>query len=294
MTQRPHFIIIGGMKCATSTLHEQLALQPGFCMSEPKEPNFFSNDEEYAKGLDWYRALFAEAAPGDLCGESSTHYTKLPTYPHTVERLHGTFPDLKLIYVMRHPVDRLVSQYIHEWSQRVVSTDINTALDEFPEMLAYSEYHRQLQPFFATYGKANVLPVFFERMLAEPQAELERVCAFLGYPHKPHWQEDLGAQNVSRKRMRKSAWRDAIVNQPILAALRRRLVPKQVRTWIWDQWTMKERPELSAENLTRLQQHFDADLALLGAELGTQLTCDSFKAVVKAQPLDWVSTSAKM
>ena len=84
MSRLPDFIVIGAMKSATSTLHEQLAVQPGFFMSAEKEPNFFSNDENYAHGLAWYRSLFDNAASSDLCGESSTHYTKLPTYPNTV------------------------------------------------------------------------------------------------------------------------------------------------------------------------------------------------------------------
>ncbi len=50
----------------------------------------------------------------DLRGESSTHYTKLPTYPRTVDRMVRDLPRLKLIYVMRHPIERLVSQYVHE------------------------------------------------------------------------------------------------------------------------------------------------------------------------------------
>ena len=61
MSRMPDFIIIGAMKCATSTLHDQLAEQPGFVMSEPKEPNFFSDEENWAKGLGWYSGLFAAA-----------------------------------------------------------------------------------------------------------------------------------------------------------------------------------------------------------------------------------------
>ena len=63
MSRLPDFIVMGAMKCATSTLHEQLAAQPGFFMSKPKEPNFFSDDEIYARGLDWYRSLFAGSGP---------------------------------------------------------------------------------------------------------------------------------------------------------------------------------------------------------------------------------------
>src|SRR5271167_2267183 len=99
---RPDFVVIGAMKSATTTLHEQLARQPGFFMSRPKEPSFFSDDRVHARGWAWYSSLFRLAKPRDLRGESSTHYTKLPTHPRTVERMVRHLPRLKLIYVMRH------------------------------------------------------------------------------------------------------------------------------------------------------------------------------------------------
>ena len=55
----PDFIIIGAMKSATSTLHEQLILQPGIGMSDPKEPNYFSDDEQFDKGIGWYTNIFS-------------------------------------------------------------------------------------------------------------------------------------------------------------------------------------------------------------------------------------------
>ena len=66
MSARPDFMVIGAMKCATSTLHEQLARQPGLFMSTPKEPNFFSDDDVHARGMAWYEALFADAPAGSL------------------------------------------------------------------------------------------------------------------------------------------------------------------------------------------------------------------------------------
>ena len=78
---RPDFIVIGAMKSATTTLHEQLARQPGFFMSRPKEPNFFSDDPIYARGWAGIPRCSGQPRPGDLRGESSTHYTKLPTIP---------------------------------------------------------------------------------------------------------------------------------------------------------------------------------------------------------------------
>ena len=168
MTKQPDFIIMGAMKCATSSLHEQLARQPGIFMSALKEPNFFSDDDQYAKGMDWYHSHFAHAQPTDLCGESSTHYTKLPTYPQTIARLSQSLPDVNLIYVMRRPVNRLVSQYIHEWSMRIISTDINEAIAAYPELIAYSRYTLQLEPYFDAFGPDRVLSVFFVRLCSLP------------------------------------------------------------------------------------------------------------------------------
>ena len=135
MGRLPDFIIIGAMKSATSTLQEQLVLQPGIFMSSPKEPNFFSDDDVYSNGLNWYSSLFENAKPGDLSGEASTHYTKLPTYPETIKRLKESLPELRLIYVMRHPIDRLISHYIHEWSMGVFHCDINEAVEKYPELI---------------------------------------------------------------------------------------------------------------------------------------------------------------
>lgn len=287
MIKYPNFFVIGAMKCATSSLHEQLALQPDIFMTELKEPNFFSNDEEYGKGIEWYESLFTSKETDILRGESSTHYTKLPTYPETINRIQEHVPnssDLKFIYVMRHPIDRLVSQYIHEWSQRIIPTNvgINVAIHEYPELIDYSRYSMQLQPYFDRFGKDKVMPVFFERLVSNPQPELERICHFLEYPYEPVWQE-LDAQNVSSARMRKSEWRDFLVEAPILSTIRKNLVPRSVRDRIKKMWTLTERPELSSESLTYLQEIFDQDLEVLGNWLGCDvLTCDNFKETVKS------------
>lgn len=287
---RPDFIIIGAMKCGTTTLHEQLALQPGIFMSELKEPNFFSDRPQYEQGIDWYLSHFEPAHPDDLCGESSTHYTKLPTYPQTVERLHQHLPQVKLIYVMRHPIERLVSQYIHEWTQRVISIDINRAIYEHPELIEYSQYAQQLQPYFATFGQERILPVFLERLIKNPQPEFERITRFIGYQPPPSW-EDLPAQNNSAERVRKSAWRDLLVEAPVLRSLRRQFVPKSFRTWVRQLWALKKKPELETEQVEYLKPIFDEDLAILGSWLGTSLTCDTFNSQVQRQALDWQKTA---
>ncbi len=286
VTRFPDFVIIGAMKCATSTLHDQLAAQPGFVMSDPKEPYFFSDDPVWAKGLDWYTSLFADAGPDDLCGESTTHYTKLPTYPKTIERMVEHVPNARLIYVMRHPIDRLVSQYIHQWTEREITVPIDEAIDAHEELIAYSRYAMQLEPFFAHWDPSMILPVFFDRLRTHSQAELDRVCAFLDYDGNPEW-ADLASSNVSAQRLRKSPLRDAIIDAPGLSHLRRLLVPQAVRDRVKKGWQMTERPELSAASVERLTELFDDELRTLSAWLGTELTCANWAEVTRDEALEW-------
>ncbi|HAC66379.1 MAG TPA: sulfotransferase [Cyanothece sp. UBA12306] len=288
MNKLPDFIIIGAMKCATSSLHEQLAKQPGIFMSELKEPNFFSDDEQYVRGIDWYLSHFSDASPDEICGESSTHYTKLPTYPHTIERLQKYLPNAKFIYVMRHPIDRLISQYIHEWSQRVITVDINQAIYQHPELIEYSLYTKQLKPYFEAFGKGRVFPLFFERILSNKQQELEGICEFIGYKGQAKWNEQLNASNVSNQRMIKSKWRNFFVNTPGLREIRRWFIPKSFRNWVKNFWTMQNKPELTPENIKYLQEIFDQDLGNLGAWLGIEINCDNFKKIATTSSIHWV------
>ncbi len=288
MNKFPDFLIIGAMKCATSTLHEQLAVQNGIFMTELKEPNFFSNDDQYAKGMEWYLSHFESAPDSTLCGESSTHYTKRPTYPYTVKRIKQHLPNAKFIYIIRHPIDRLVSQYIHEWTQRRIFIDINQAIYQHPELVEYSRYSLQLQPYFETFGQIRVLPIFFERLFQYPQTELERICHFIGYREKPTWNSELNAQNISSERMQKNAIRDFLVEQPVLQKVRRQFIPKSFRTWVRSWWTLKKRPKLEPKQVDYLWTIFDPDLAMLGSWLGIELSCENFKATVKDTPHNWI------
>ncbi len=289
MSSGPGFIIIGAMKCATSTLHEQLARQPGVFMTEPKEPNFFSDDEQWTRGPEWYRSLFEGAGNGELCGESSTHYTKQPTHPETVQRMQDALgDDLKFIYVMRHPIDRLVSHYIHEWTQRVISEPIDKAIDAHEELVDYGRYAMQLEPYIEVFGRDRILPVFFDRLTAEPASELARVCRFIGLPGEPQWIDDADRQNSSAQRMRRSGIQQFLMNCPGSRTLRRRLVPQSIRDKVKRIWMMKKRPELSAGRRAELEETFDADLAELGRWFGLRLRCKNFKQIGASTAPQWV------
>jgi len=291
MRRGPDFIIIGAMKCATSTLHVQLAEQPGFFMTEPKEPNFFSDNEIWDRGLEWYEALYANAGDNDLCGESSTHYTKLPTYPDTVRRIADhTGAATRFIYVMRHPVDRLISHYVHEWSEGVISVPIDEAIDKHPELVSYGSYGEQLKPYLETFGRERLLPVFFDRLVCCPQEELERICSFIGYRGTPTWNEGTKEQNVSSQRLRSTRSLEFLKRLPGSEFFRRRLLPESIREGIKGYWKMERPPALSEASRSRLIDIFDSDLAILSEWLGIDVDCGNFKSVGRETAPTWKRT----
>ncbi len=285
----PDFIIMGAMKCGTSTLYEQLAAQPGVFMSTPKEPNFFSDDDVFARGIDWYQSLFAAAARDQIIGEASTHYTKLPTHPMACERLLEAIPTARLIYLMRHPIDRLVSHYIHDWTMGEAPATIDHAVYSMSPYVDYGRYHFQLAPYISHFGRENILPMFLERMNAAPAAALERVVRFIGHEGPVAWQDDFGMQNISRDRIRLIPFHGQLIDSRVATALRRTLVSKTLRNWIRGRLQMRSRPTLSADNHAKLIAIFDRDLERLGVLMGAQLSCASFKNVVREKSLDWAS-----
>jgi hypothetical protein len=283
----PDFVIIGAMKSATSSLYMQLVEQPGIFMCTPKEPNFFSDEDKYSKGMDWYSGLFATAPKGSLLGEASTHYTKLPTHPKAVERLKKHLPNARFVYVMRHPVDRLVSHFMHEWSTGVYHCDIDEAVNKYPELVAYGRYAMQLEPYLQVFGRDAVLPVFFDHLVREPQAELERVCRFIGYQGQPVWINDMKPDNVSSERIRKFPGYKFLVDSSLATWVRRHLVPQSLRDAVKMKLRMQKRPALSDELRKQLESEFDYDLAQLGKWLGVDLECKNFKQLTSGGTFNW-------
>lgn len=277
----PEFIIIGAMKSATSTLHNQLSAQPGIFMSTPKEPNFFSDDKVYSQGLSWYSGLFNDADAEDICGESSTHYTKLPDYPQTIQRLKAAIPQPKLIYVMRHPIDRLISHYMHQWSEGVISCDINQAIDRYPELIDYSCYGIQITPYLEAFGREAVLPLYFDDLKKRKDKVLNRVGVFIGLNKPLPWVDDFEQDNVSTQRIRRFYGYRLLIDSKPMAWIRKNLVPQTVRNRVKEKFTMQQRPEISYDQRARITKIFDRDLIVVSEWLGVELTCKNFKQALR-------------
>lgn len=259
----PDYIVIGAMKCGTTTLAAQLGAQAGIFMAEPKEPNYFSDDEIYARGAEWYGGLFARAETGDILGEASTHYTKRPELPQTVTRMKAALPDVRLVYMIRDPMARLVSHYIHEWSQGVLSASLEVEIDRHAPLVDYGRYGWQIAPFVEAYGAEAILLTSLERMNADRDGELARVAHHIGIEGPVTWVEEQGAENVSAGRSRKLPLHGVLVDNPVATTLRQVLVPKAVRTWVRARRQYQGRPEIPADRVETLRARFLEDRAIL-------------------------------
>ena len=99
----PNVLVVGAAKCGTTSLHEYLDRHPEIAMAREKELDFFVEQKNWSRGVDWYERQFA-AAP--VRGESSPSYTAYPRYRGVPERIRRIVPDAKLVYLVRDPVER--------------------------------------------------------------------------------------------------------------------------------------------------------------------------------------------
>jgi tetratricopeptide (TPR) repeat protein len=108
--EEPDFIVIGSMKAGTTSLYNYISQHPHFLPCIRKEIDFFSI--RYDKGLDWYLAHFPTIPKNYnfFTGEASTSYLDYPDVP---ERLFKNFPNVKLIAILRNPIERAFSHYHH-------------------------------------------------------------------------------------------------------------------------------------------------------------------------------------
>ncbi|GAA5026474.1 sulfotransferase [Marivirga lumbricoides] len=171
----PDFIIIGAMKCGTTSIFKNLAQHSQIYGHPAKEINFFS--EKYHLGMEWYSAKFKE---GFVNGESSPNYTKRDEYVDTAKLIHECNPKMKLIYVVRDPIKRMISHLHHDlYRDRLKISQISSALEEDNKYVNTSKYAYQIEPYLKYFSLENILFLQFEDYLENPQLVMNKICSFL-------------------------------------------------------------------------------------------------------------------
>ncbi|MGD1715945.1 tetratricopeptide repeat protein [Dapis sp. BLCC M172] len=194
--QRPNFIIIGVQKGGTTSLYGYLTQHPQIISPLKKEMDFWS--WKFNQSINWYLAHFPVIPEGKnlLTGEASPSYFN---HPDAARRIYQFFPKIKLIILLRNPVDRAISQYYtwrrFTWENRSLEEAIESDLDKLikaPEnvnywmgeqnYLAKGVYVEFLQEWMSLFSREQFLILKSEDFYTNPNAVLQQVLNFLDLP----------------------------------------------------------------------------------------------------------------
>jgi len=175
----PNVIVIGAPKSGTTSLHENLRLHPQIFMSREKELRFFMEEFNWHRGVAWYRSHFSHKAV--VRGESSVGYSIYPMYRKVPERMHRIVPKTRLIYLLRDPIDRIVSHYIHLVAEGREARPFEAAVTEpgHNRYIAASCYFMQIERYLRFYPLSRFLILTLEDLHRDPTGVMQKAFAFL-------------------------------------------------------------------------------------------------------------------
>jgi hypothetical protein len=295
--ERPDFLVIGAAKSGTSALYNQLAAHPEIFMSPIKEPNFFalSNGGADFKGpgdadtinrrsvttLEAYRRLFSRRGSERMAGEASTLYLYSPRAPAEIRRFH---PGIKLIAVLRNPVDRAFSSYRHlvrdgreteTFAGGLAAEETRIAAGwshiwHYTKVGLYAQQLRRYREMFS----ADQLAVFtYDRFCERPETVLREIFELLGVD--PGFVPDTTRRYNVSGRPRFHFLHRLVIEQNPLKSLMRPLIPRSVRSRVvtaTQSWNVvTERPRIPSEIRKTLEELYEDQIGEIEAEFGLDL-----------------------
>jgi len=232
----PNFLIAGAPKAGTTALHVALARHPQLYLSRVKEPKYFLTDgrpraqggpgdaktlREQVWERDKYEALFADAPPGTLLGESTSLYLQ---DPDALRRIRTAVPDVRIIALLRDPVDRAHSNWAHLWSaglepehdfvKACLLEQRRTAAGWAPfwRYLSLGKYGEQLDQLWTLFPREQTLVLRYRELRESPAETLDLITGFLGV--RTGVVTETTAENVTAHASR------SLVNQSVARVLR--------------------------------------------------------------------------
>lgn len=270
-----NFMIIGAQKCGTTTLAEQLASHEQICFCAIKEPGYFHATPDWKAKLADYHQLYTPKA-GQICGEASTMYTFLPEWLDTHVRLHAYNPDLKLIYIMRHPVERVISNYAHRLVRRTVKQAPEQAVFADINYINRSRYGVQIRPYLELFPRENVLLLIFEEYIANQAKTLQQIAEFLAIaPDGFHL--NRAEPRVTHRSVGEHYWGPMIqtVRDTPIVAQALTYLPQSLRTGVRQRFGTKldQKPEFSPALRKTIWRFVEDDVSTIEGLLGRRLDC---------------------
>lgn len=265
--QAVDFVVIGAMKSMTTSLLATLSSHPGVAVSKKKETQYFVAETGWRQGPAWYAEQFAHARPDQLRGEASPQYTFFPVYAGVAERMADAAPAVRLLYLVREPVSRAVSQWRHATARGKEQRPLAEALLIDARYQAPSRYWLQLQQYFRVFGEEQVRVIDADRFVRDPASTLREVVEHIGADPGQAPTELVHHNAAADRRQVRPVWARA---QEHAAARRFEQLARRAAPEAWQRWTTVESvaPVLDEDLAHRLREVLAADASALGSYLG--------------------------
>jgi hypothetical protein len=269
----PRLLIIGAMKAGTTSLYMDLAGHSQAFLGDDKEPHSLCRDDVLTpEGRAKYESVYAKAEPGQLCIDASTGYSKRPDFEGVAQRALRVLPEgFKVVYVVRHPIERIISQHHHEHAAREAGPSIDEEVRRHARYVQYSRYSYQLDPWIAAVGRERIQVVRFEDYVDFRQETVRQLCSFIGLAPEACLIEEQRVYNKSQGKPVKPRFWNAVQHNQTYRRFLRPLAPVKLRLAIRQALFPKatDRPAPpSEETLAHLRDALSEDVQRLEAWLG--------------------------
>jgi hypothetical protein len=276
------FIVIGAQKAGTTSLFKYMETHPQLYMPPEKECLYFNDDERFSRGWGWYIDEFFNGAPPDrLWGTVTPHYMIDPRVP---ERIKDTLPDVKLIALLRNPINRAYSHHLMSVRRGYETRSFEDAVYELlkPDALeearkqptetngyiVIGEYGRILTKYYERFPHQQIFVSFTEELGHSPEQVLQTIFHFLGVD--PGFvPPNLGVVYHQGGGRRRLPWGDRLKRAGFVRSLWRMMLPEKKRRFFrywFEQWNIVPDEEgiqipLSVQEL--LTRHYEEDVRKL-------------------------------
>jgi hypothetical protein len=268
----PNTIVIGAAKAGTTSLHYYLDQHPEVHMARPrgspvKEMSYFWRDD-WRERRAWYESHFD--VPEPVRGEATPGYSAFAFYRDVPQRIHEVVPNARLIYLVRDPIERIVSH----WVQRRADGDrtpFRRYMHEYDEprnrIVCPSRYHTQMREYLRFFPAEQLCVVDQDDLLRNRRGTLRRVFRFIGVDEE--FESAAFAQQLNRREDKRGPRRLTVRFWDPLIYPTRRIFPKPLRRRVRKSLDgvlngpITETPVLSRDTYRRLEAHLRPEMEAL-------------------------------
>jgi len=292
---RPRLIIGGASKSGTTAVYYYLRQHPGICLSRKKELHFFSRSSlertvsgpgdrfvlaEIPKTFNEYLSFFRHCDGSKMAVDISPSYL---FHHEAAEVIKHFLSDVRIVFILRNPVEKGFSQYLHLVAAGRETVSFEEALEReskrkaqgFADMWLYRAsgyYSVALEHFMQVFGRKNMKIFYYEEFLHDPERVLLDICAFA---HVDSAFQFEPVTDANRSGQPKSALVTKILGPSTITFFARRILPqafgRSLRKFV-KEWNTGSKPILSENTRKVLLEGYRDDIrrieALIGRESG--------------------------